>query len=438
MSSAEIEPQNIPKETRSRAKIRVPSRARAALMVIPPAVLVALANIACNEEGERIAPTPTPRSSPVEFLPKPPPTADSQVVEVSPEVTPPQSTTVKPTATETVPSPEQTSQDWWPIKIQEGLPAANQFRTIEQDKQVINQIAQRFPHIGNLEITLIPGLVSRIEFPPLPEPAKMYVGIDVFELEPKVIDEFASYYDIGVNYERLAPHYSQDQIAGLLAGREEAIAKHQNFPHIEKMFSTDKIDNPDHGEYTKYPDALFLEGSVFGPYLQIPLMEELANQTAGQINSAATPADFRKMHEAEGEALKNASPLYNFGFTYIEKYLPQIAEGSANFTLQGVYLDSKEVSDFFKRNEPGQRAIIEIMIDAALKEALFQNDPQLLEILNSTLGQEKTGRLKQSLDDLIAYVKRELFARQLGRDMLGLTGENVTFPYQQTIFNPAN
>lgn len=153
-------------------------KAKAALLVVAPAVLLGALNFACDDEAQRIAPTPTPRPTPQITIDRPP-SADDQVVEITPretaipspprEVTPTSTTssiseTPIPTQPQTeTPAPTETTQPKnYEITI---LPPANpdhpayETYTIEQARRIIEEILANYPAkdhpvLGQLKIEI--------------------------------------------------------------------------------------------------------------------------------------------------------------------------------------------------------------------------------------------------------------------------------------------
>ena len=278
------------------------------------------------------------------------------------------------------------SQEQWSlgdIEIDPNLPGPSQFRTIDDDKTQILEVLKSFPKIENVRIFITSGQTSKVIFYPYPQPLEVYIGHDVSQLEPKVLDELGSVFDIKLNYQRLAPYYSPDEIVRLLIERERAVEMYRDFPSIEKMFAPLDFDSLEY-KIKAYPNSIFIGQSeesagqlkepLFAQYLQSPLLDQFAQESSGQPNPYFDWKSFAEGETDKIQKLKDSSPFFQVATEHLKSKSEYLKNWPVIASSGSAPLGSKILSEYYQR-------VVPTYLNVALTEAFAEGDPKLLQLL---------------------------------------------------------
>ena len=370
-------------------------------------------------------------------LETPPPTADATVIPIEtprPITTPTETPTpTPPPAGEPTPTPTERPQlGSWTVEVEYSEPS--HFRTLEQDQAILASVMDKFPHIGNVKVILTSGRTSAIFLNPnLQEPIVIKAGRNAYEFERKLTHEFAHLFDIKQeeNYQRLAPYYSEEQLAQMRSLSDQLIAKWRNYPSIEKMFAPDKTGQTIKNHFTAYPDALFviqsdpltvpgyewrfpLEEPIFAPHLDTAILENLSTDIPEDQESYLNFPQFYQGEKTKMDTLKNSGPVHNLALTILEENMPHLANWQWTSTHPNLRLDSRFLRDYY-------RQVLPVFEQIVLLQALGTNDARLTSIFTRDQIQD----MRNKYQILVAGIDRELLTTIYEQVLIGAEQEEL-------------
>lgn len=376
---------------------------------------------ACSQGGDEVSPAGV--SQPPTITPT---AAGTIEATVTPRQTPSE---ITPTPRSATPSPETTTTaekkpaSHWEVIVDPALEnKPSRFRSTNEDLAIINRVSENFPKIGDLKIILSSRKVGSIDLQHTPE-AIIYLSSEALPLEPHAYHEFGHFFDVTINAERLRPFYTREDWKRLFELRAAIVAKHKNFPQIEKMFSSQKIGSTDSPEnlLTRYPDALFIDHTrvvsetnlpsqepLFASLLADPILDRFVQETKGQRHGYLNLGQFLKGEIARIDQLKATNPYWRLGLAMLETKLNYLANWQWSAGT-GLPLDDKYLDRYFAE-------VLPLYARMALTQALAEDNRQLLALL----GPEETAKKKEEYWRIYFAASNELFAEVYSRQQAGL------------------
>lgn len=389
-----------------------------------------------NIPNPNLTPSPAPETA-VPTAEKPTPIATATATSTPTEKPQPTATQTEKLATNT-PEPTRAPAENWTVKVDPAVSGRSNFRTVEEDVTIIKKEFGRFAQVGKLDVTLIKGSDSRIELEIDPsKSAKMFIGRDVYELEPKVLDEFGSYFDVEINAQ-FAKLLTAPDLERAKKLRGDIVSKYREFPSIERMFAKKSSDSAA-AVISKYPNALFmsqdngdfspLAQDIFEQQLKSPLLAKFAADVGNQGSGYLDWTAFRRGESKRLDELALANPYYKLAFEILDANAVSLANWMQYNSEQGLSFSPKELASWYISPDPKRDAAIVDYTNMALTTALSENNQRLTTLMSSA----DLTKARQDYKVLYQTVSNEVFGRAFSRFYMGVVDDPIIAQYRDIL-----